>query len=179
MHQQKCSNYNHSLSCIYVYTRSPVSQPCPPRVTCLLILNRCPGAPGRAIFKSPAIIYLMGLKDVWTEACAQRARIPDSPSFQSWDLCHGHLLSQENPSALMSPWGMENAELLTLLASVRGAPALCHSVLGNGDRAVNKATEDPYTRGANLLMGQITQNFFKNRNAYSFTSVNSLFLLHQ
>lgn len=36
--------------------------------------------------------------------------------------------------ALISPWEMENAELLGHLASIQGAHTMCHSVLGSEDR---------------------------------------------
>ena len=81
--------------------------------------------------------------------------------------------------ALISPWEIENAELPGHLASIQGAPAMCHSVIGSENRARGRK-EAPDVPGAYLRTGERTDQIKKiNHNIYSFTNVNTLFILHQ
>ena len=57
--------------------------------------------------------------------------------------------------ALISPWEMQNAELLGHLASIQGAPPMCHSVLGSEDIAWGRK-DAPDVPGAYLQMGERT-----------------------
>lgn len=132
----------------------------------MLILNRRTGAPRKAIFKETSHHLFDGFERYLSrDLCIARQGIllaePSQPRPVSWEL----LFSKE--SALISPWEMQNAELLGHLASIQGAPSMCHSVLGSEDRAWGRK-DAPYVPGAYLQMGERTIKKKKKKKSVIF-----------